>query len=233
MAFAASEQAEGRSVLPVALKVLIAGGFGAGKTTLVGSVSEIRPLSTEELLSAAGTPVDSLTGVERKTTTTVALDFGRITIREDLTVYLFGTPGQERFWFMWDELASGAIGAVILADTRRLADCFPSVDFFESRRIPFVLAVNCFDDAPRYRPEDVRSAVDLEDPVPVVLCDARQRSSSRDVLIALVEHSLRMMPPRPRSGGPAPNGQPPPPGPPAPQGARPSPGTPAPPGTSE
>ena len=122
----------------MALKVLIAGGFGVGKTTLVGSVSEIRPLSTEEALSAAGTPVDNLTGVERKTTTTVALDFGRITIRDDLTVYLFGTPGQERFWFMWDELASGAIGAVVLADTRRLADCFPSVDFFENRQIPFV-----------------------------------------------------------------------------------------------
>ena len=152
MAFAASEQTDDRHVLPVALKVLIAGGFGVGKTTLVGAVSEIRPLSTEEALSVAGTPVDNLTGVERKTTTTVALDFGRITIREDLTVYLFGTPGQERFWFMWDELASGAIGAVVLADTRRLADCFPSVDFFENRKIPFVLAVNCFDDAPRYRP---------------------------------------------------------------------------------
>jgi signal recognition particle receptor subunit beta len=139
--------------------------------------------------------VDNLTGVERKTTTTVALDFGRITIRDDLTVYLFGTPGQERFWFMWDELASGAIGAVVLADTRRLADCFPSVDFFENRNIPFVMAVNCFDDAPRYRPEDVRSAVDLADPIPVVMCDVRQRNSSRDVLIALVEHSLRTLPP--------------------------------------
>jgi signal recognition particle receptor subunit beta len=195
MVYAASEETDGRQVLPVALKVLIAGGFGVGKTTLVGSVSEIRPLSTEEALSAAGTPVDNLAGVERKTTTTVALDFGRITIRDDLTVYLFGTPGQERFWFMWDELASGAIGAVVLADTRRLADCFPSVDFFESRQIPFVLAVNCFDDSPRYRPQDVRTAVDLDEPVPVMLCDARQRGSSRDVLIALVEHSLRTMPP--------------------------------------
>ncbi len=197
MAFAASEQTDDLRALPVALKVLVAGGFGVGKTTLVGSVSEIRPLSTEEALSAAGTPVDSLAGVERKSTTTVALDFGRITIRDDLTVYLFGTPGQQRFWFMWDELASGAIGAVVLADTRRLADCFPSVDFFENRQIPFVLAVNCFDDAPRYRAEDVRSAVDLDEPVPVVMCDARQRGSSRDVLIALVEHSLRTMPPPP------------------------------------
>jgi signal recognition particle receptor subunit beta len=195
MAFAASEQTDGRNVLPVALKVLVAGGFGVGKTTLVSAVSEIRPLSTEDALSNAGTPVDNLTGVERKTTATVALDFGRITIRNDLTVYLFGTPGQERFWFMWDELASGAIGAVVLADTRHLADCFPSVDFFEDRNVPFVLALNCFDDAPRYRPEDVRSAVDLEEPVPVVMCDARQRGSSRDVLIALVEHSLRTLPP--------------------------------------
>jgi len=195
MVSVASDRTGDPDVIPVALKVLVAGGFGVGKTTLVGSVSEIRPLSTEEALSVAGAPVDNLTGVERKTTTTVALDFGRITIRDDLTVYLFGTPGQERFWFMWDELASGAVGAVVLADTRRLADCFPSVDFFENRQIPFVVAVNCFDDAPRYRPEDVRSAVDLDEPVPVVMCDARQRSSSRDVLIELVQHSLRTMPP--------------------------------------
>jgi signal recognition particle receptor subunit beta len=195
MAFAAAEQTDDRHVLPVALKVLIAGGFGVGKTTLVGAVSEIRPLSSEEALSVAGTPMDNLTGVARKNTTTVALDFGRISIRDDLTVYLFSTPGQERCWFMWDELASGAIGAVVLADTRRLADCFPSVDFFENRNIPFVLAVNCFDDAPRYRPEDVRSAVDLEEPIPVVMCDARQRGSGTDVLIALVEHSLRTLPP--------------------------------------
>jgi len=211
MAFAASEQTDDRNVLPVALKVLVAGGFGVGKTTLVGAVSEIRPLSTDEALSVVGTPVDNLTGVERKTTTTVALDFGRITIRDDLTVYLFGTPGQERFWFMWDELASGAIGAVVLADTRRLADCFPSVDFFENRQIPFVLAVNCFDDAPRYGPEDVRSAVDLEELIPVVMCDARQRGSSRDVLIALVEHSQRTLPPpagQPADGQPE-DGQPP------------------------
>jgi signal recognition particle receptor subunit beta len=153
-------------------------------------VTEIRPLRTEEPLTAPGRNVDVLEGVERKSTTTVALDFGRITIRQNLVVYLFGTPGQERFWFMWDELARGALGAVVLADTRRLADCFPSVDYFEKHHVPFVLAVNCFDGARRYDPEAVRSAVDLDPDVPVVLCDARQPGSGRDVLIALVEHAI-------------------------------------------
>ena len=192
MAFGGSE-ADARSPgeVPVGIKILVAGGLGAGKTTLVGAVTEIRALRTEEALSWPGTNTDNLDGVEQKTTTTVAMDFGRITIRDNLVIYLFGTPGQERFWFLWDELASGALGAVVLADTRRLADCFPSVDFFERRRVPFAVAVNCFEGARRHRPEDVRSALDLDPNVPVLVCDARQRSSARDVLIALIEHALQ------------------------------------------
>jgi signal recognition particle receptor subunit beta len=191
MVYAGSSRAGIQPRVPVTIKILIAGGFGVGKTTLVGSLTEIRPLRTEEPLSAAGSRVDPLTGVERKSTTTVALDFGRITIREHLVIYLFGTPGQERFWFMWDELARGSLGAIVMADTRRLADCFPSVDYFEQRRIPFVVAVNCFENARRYRSEAVRSALDLDPGIPVVMCDARQRPSCRDTLIALVEHALQ------------------------------------------
>jgi uncharacterized protein len=174
--------------IPLALKILIAGGFGAGKTTLVGAVSEIRPLQTEEVLTDVGVGTDDLVGVEDKTTTTVAMDFGRISINEDLQVYLFGTPGQDRFWFLWDELAFGALGAVVLADTRRLADCFPSVDYFERRGTPFVVGVNCFEGAQQFSPDSVRVALDLDPDVPVVLCDARSRQSGKNVLVTLVEH---------------------------------------------
>ncbi|MER7335515.1 MULTISPECIES: ATP/GTP-binding protein [unclassified Micromonospora] len=177
--------------IPLALKILIAGGFGAGKTTLVSALSEVRPLQTEEILTGAGVDTDDLSGVEAKSTTTVAMDFGRITINDDLQVYLFGTPGQDRFWFLWDELAFGALGAVVLADTRRLADCFPSVDYFEQRGIPFVVGVNCFDAARRFSLETVRQALDLDPDVPLVLCDARDRQSGKEVLIALVEHVAR------------------------------------------
>src|SRR5271155_5663808 len=143
-------------------KILIAGGFGVGKTTMVGAISEIRPLRTEESLTQVSVGVDDLTGVAGKTTTTVAMDFGRISMGTRLVLYLFGTPGQDRFWFMWDDLSYGALGAVVLADTRRLSDCFPAVDYFERRGLPFVVAVNVFDGSPYYDPEDVRIALDLD-----------------------------------------------------------------------
>ena len=182
----AGQAAPGDQVL-TAHKILIAGGFGAGKTTLVGAISEVRPLLTEETLSAASVGRDDLAGLPGKKTTTVALDFGRITISGHLVLYLFGVPGQERFWFMWDELAFGALGAVVLADVRRLDDCFPSVSYFEQLHLPFIVAINCFDDAPSYDAEEIRQAIDLDQNVPLALCDARDLASVKNVLIALVE----------------------------------------------
>ncbi|MFH8736195.1 MULTISPECIES: GTP-binding protein [unclassified Streptomyces] len=189
MIFGRSERGK-PPVEPVTLKILVAGGFGVGKTTLVGAVSEIKPLRTEELLSEAGRPLDDTRGVEGKRTTTVAMDFGRITLREDLVLYLFGTPGQDRFWFLWDELATGALGAVVLADTRRLEDCFAAVDYFERRSIPFVVGVNCFEGSARYPADAVRQALDLDSDVPVLMCDAREKETVKEVLIGVVEHAM-------------------------------------------
>ncbi|PLW74679.1 ATP-binding protein [Streptomyces sp. SCUT-3] len=179
-----------------AVKIVVVGGFGVGKTTLVGSVSEIRPLTTEETMTRAGVGVDDVAGVERKTETTVAMDFGRISIDERLVLYLFGTPGQERFWFLWNGLFDGALGAVVLVDTRRLEVSFDVIGRLEDRGVPFVVAVNTFPGAPRYPVEELRTALDLPDYVPLVECDARDRSSSRDVLMALMRylHSLTVTP---------------------------------------
>jgi signal recognition particle receptor subunit beta len=184
---------DGQLIVPTAVKIVIAGGFGTGKTTMVASVSEIPPLRTEELLTEAGVHVDDLAGIEGKDTTTVALDFGRITINTKVVLYLFGTPGQNRFWFMWDELATGAIGAVVLVDTRRLDSSFPSIDFFEHRGIPFIVAVNCFDGSQQYTVDEVRHALDLDEAIPVVLCDARDRESSKAVLVELIQHSMNRL----------------------------------------
>jgi uncharacterized protein len=193
MASASSELTGARASAPVAVKLLIAGGFGVGKTTLVQSVTEIKSLHSEELVSDHSDDYYRLGAAEAKTTTTVALDFGRITIDDDIVLYLFGTPGQERFWFMWNELAFGAVGVVVLADTRRLADCFAAIDYFEMRHVPFVVGINQFDGAPRFHPEVVRNALDLDPQVPVVACDARDRISCRDALVVLVEYARRLL----------------------------------------
>ncbi|USY17142.1 ATP/GTP-binding protein [Nocardiopsis exhalans] len=180
------------SPVPDTLKIVVAGGFGAGKTTLVSALSEVESLHTEEVMTSESVGVDDLDGVESKSTTTVALDFGRITLDASTVVYLFGTPGQRRFSFMWEELAQGALGAVVLADTRRLADSFDAIDFFESRGVPFVVAVNCFDGQLTHRAEDVRVALDVAEGVPVLLCDARERESVKEVVVELVSLVLRL-----------------------------------------
>ncbi|MEV5956658.1 ATP/GTP-binding protein [Streptomyces sp. NPDC051987] len=179
-----------RSRAPIATKIVVAGGFGVGKTTLVTAVSEITPLQTEALMTEASEETDDLTATPGKLTTTVAMDFGRITLDDDLVLYLFGTPGQQRFWFMWDDLVRGAIGAVVLADTRRLKDCFPALDYFESCGMPYVVAVNHFDGSERFEPEDVREALTIPARIPVMIMDARRRISAIETLLSLVAHAL-------------------------------------------
>ncbi|MEU4149673.1 GTP-binding protein [Streptomyces sp. NPDC026659] len=183
-----------RTRAPVATKIVVAGGFGVGKTTMVTAVSEITPLQTEALMTQASEDTDDLTATPGKTSTTVAMDFGRITLDDDLVLYLFGTPGQQRFWFMWDDLTRGAIGAVVLADTRRLKDCFPALDYFESCGLPYVVAVNHFDGTEIFEPEDVREALTVPAHIPVMIMDARRRISVVETLLALVGHALDVTP---------------------------------------
>jgi uncharacterized protein len=174
----------------ISVKIVISGGFGVGKTTFIGSISEIEPLATEAEITDASVGVDDLRGVSAKTTTTVALDFGRISLDESLRLYLFGTPGQDRFTFLWDDLVDGALGAVVLLDTRRIDDCFMAIDYFEEHRVPFLVAVNLFEGAPRFELDEVREALGVGDDIPMMYCDARQRGSVKGVLVSLTEQVL-------------------------------------------
>ncbi|GAA4068655.1 MULTISPECIES: ATP/GTP-binding protein [Streptomyces] len=183
-----------RSRAPIATKVVVAGGFGVGKTTFVSAVSEITPLQTEAVMTRASEATDDLSATPEKLTTTVAMDFGRITLADDLVLYVFGTPGQQRFWFMWDDIVRGAIGAIVLADTRRLTDCFPALDYFESCGIPYVVAVNHFEGTESFAAEDVREALTVPPHIPVMIMDARDRLSVVDSLLGLVAHALEACP---------------------------------------